>query len=341
MNNLFLRLFKYRPRDGRVPQEDFFTEALAGILHASLPLRVGFVNWLIAPHQVSYVHIATQRVLSDSGRVDLWIEARSDRDKVRHVIAMENKISAPVDDVQLRCYESQLRREFTFSTRTLVCVTRHERPTFETSLCKPAVAFKPIRWHEVADWLRSWLSQQPSGLSELAVHLVRELLLLMEEWRMAIHLTANDLAATTRHRTSVERHLLQLLDEVYAECVLPDGQGNWSYSQRYLTYTSPWVTNNLEAKAEFGFDFERDDADWSVPQTGLPSAYFAVVGTEGTDLTNSLKDLDWAPAPEGWPDKYLRAKQLGSLNVTGTSLHPIYLEFFRAAREELWRALGI
>ena len=154
-------------------------------------------------------------------------------------------------------------------------------------------------------------------------------------------MTADDLAATTRHRTSVEGHLLQLLDEVYAECELPDGQGNWSYSQRYLNYTSPQFTSDMEARAEFGFDFDRDDADWSTPQLGLPSAYFVVIGNEGSELTNRLTALGWAPPPEDWPDQYLRAKRLNSLVVTGASLHSIYLDFFRTAREELWQALGL
>ena len=343
MSSFFLRLFKYRPRDGRVPQEDFFTEAFAGVLQASRPLRVRFVSWLIDLHEVESVHVATQRALGDEGRVDIWIEARSNGDRVRHVLAMENKIGAPVDIDQLRRYEDRLKREATSNTRTLTLVsaTRHERACFKPSPSEPAVAFKPIRWHEVADWLRGWLSQQPDGPNEPGVPLVRELLLLMEDWSMGIHLTVDDLAATTRHRTSVEGHLLQILDEVWAECVLPDSQGAWVYSQRYLTYTSPQFTSDLEARAEFGFDFERDDADWSVPQLGLPSAYFAVVGTEGPALTNRLTTLDWAPRPEDWPDNYLRAKQLDSLIVTGTSLHLIYLDFFRTAREELWQALGL
>ena len=63
------------------------------------------------------------------------------------------------------------------------------------------------------------------GVQEPGVPLVHELLLLMEDWNMEIHLTADDLAATTRHRTSVEGHLLQLLDEVWTECELSDGQG--------------------------------------------------------------------------------------------------------------------
>ena len=160
---------------------------------------------------------------------------------------------------------------------------------------------------------------------------------------MEIHLTAEDLAAATRHRTSVEGHLLQLLDEIWADCVIPDRQGdNWKYKKRDLVYTSPQFNADLNAGAEFGFDFDRDDADWSVSQLGLPSAYFAIWGTEGPELTNRLEALEWDPAPEEWgEDYYLRAKQLNSPNVTGSSLHPIYLEFFRTAREELWQALRL
>ena len=342
MSNIFLRLFKYRPRIERLPEEDFFTEAFAGVLQANLPLRRHFVSCLIDPHEVESVHISTQRAFDDNGRVDIWFEARSDCGRFRHVLAMENKIKAPVDKEQLLRYEKQLQLEATASTRTLVCATRHERASFAPSPCGSAVSFKHIRWHEVADWLRKWLAQQqPDGFNVLGVHLVRELLLLMEDWRMEIHLTADDLAATTRHRTSVEAHLLQLLDDVCAECVLSDGQGNWAYSKRYLCYTSPRFTTDMEEKAEFGFDFERDDAEWSVPQLGLPSAYFAVVGTKGPEVTNRLAALDWSRAPNHWPEYYLRAKQLDSLNVTGTSLHQTYLDFFRDAREELWQALKL
>ena len=120
MNSFFHRLFTYRSRDGREPQEDFFTEAFAGVLRSSVPLRTSFVGWLIDPHEVDYVHISTQSALDDGGRVDIWIEARNDRSRVHHVLAMENKIRAPVDETQLRRYESQLKREATANTRTLL-----------------------------------------------------------------------------------------------------------------------------------------------------------------------------------------------------------------------------
>ena len=342
MKGLFIRLFTYRPRDGRTPQEDFFTEAFAGVLRASLGLRLRFVNWLINPlHEVDSVHITTQEPLDDGGQVDIWIEARSQEGRVHHVIAMENKIDAAVDVAQLRRYQAQLQRKDTVDTRTLICATRHERAFLEPPPYGPEVNFRHVCWHEVADQFREWLLQQPDGHHEPGGTLIHELLSLMEEWKMEIHLTAEDLAAATRHRTSVEGHLLQLLDEIWAECELPDGQGQWTYDARYLCYTSCMFTAEMNARAEFGFDFDRDDANWSVAQLGLPSAYFAIKGTEGPALMNGLEALEWGPAPEEWGNDYLRAKQLDSLIVTGSSLHPSYLDFFRTAREDLWQALEL
>ena len=210
--SLFLRLFTYRPRVGRITKEDFFTEALAGVLQANDELHKGFVNWLIHPHKVDSVHVATQKTLSSGDRIDIWIEALSDCRRNRHVIAIENKIDAAVVKDQLDRYKSQLQLETTANTRTLVCATRYERASVEPS---PVVAFKQICWNEVADWFKEWRLQQPEQHHEPGGTLVNELLSLMEDWKMEIHLTADDLSAATRHRTSVEGHLIQLLDEVW------------------------------------------------------------------------------------------------------------------------------
>lgn len=331
MNSIFVRLFKYRSGDGRVSQEDFFTEALAGVLDASHSLRVDFVRWLIGVGEMETVHVSTQWSFVSGGRVDVWFDARGGG--VRHLVAMENKIGAAVNEDQLRLYEKALRSEA--GTRTLVCATRYSRPKLA---CGPSVVFNPVVWPEVAAWFLGWLRERPD---EPVAPLVRELLLLMEEWEMDVHLTADDLAAATRHRTSVERQMLQILDEVSAECDIPQGQGNWSYNRQHLTYTSPRFSKGMKAYVEFGFDFERDDAEWSVPRLGLPSAYFAVRGTEGQILKRRLATLDWPSPPKGWSDSYLRAKQLDSMVVSGDSLHLHYLSFFKGAREELWKALKL
>ena len=329
-SSVFLRLFKYRPGDGRVSQEDFFTEALAGVLDASSSLRVAFVQWLIGIDELEAVYVSTQQGLAGGGRVDVWIDARGGG--IRHRVAMENKIDAAVSETQLRAYENALRREEGVGSRTLVCATRHQRADLS---CGPPVAFRAVLWREAADWLRGWLRERPG---EPVALLVRELLYLMEEWNMAIHLTADDLATATRYRISVEREMSQILDEIYNECVIPKGQGNWSF-RRPLIYTSRRFSKSMKAGAEFGFDFDRDDTIWSVPRLGLPSAYFAVWGTEGPVLNKRLVTLDWPSAPEDWDDNYLRVKQLDSIVVSGDSLHMHYLEFFKTARAELWKAL--
>ena len=334
MSGVFLRLFKYRPGDGRVSQEDFFTEALAGVLDASLSLRVDFVRRLIGAEGIEAAHVSTQQGLAGDGRVDMWIEARG-VGKTRHLLAIENKIGASVGRDQLRAYDRALRATGHAGSRTLACVTRHERPSFTSA---PTVTFRPVYWNEVARWFREWFR---SHSKEPVAPLVRELLLLMEEWEMDVHLTADDLAAATRHRTSVERQVLQILDEVYAECKIPQGQGNWVFNRQLLCYTSRRFSKAMKAWAEFGFDFERDDAGWSVPRLGLPSAYFAVGGAEGQILKKRLATLGWSAPPEEWGDSYLRAKQLERMVVSGESLHLQYLEFFKTARAELWEALKL
>ena len=92
-----------------------------------------------------------------------------------------------------------------------------------------------------------------------------------------------------------------------------------------MTFTSPWVDEQQDVYVEFGFDFERDNADWSVAQLRLPSTYFAVLGTERPDLNNLQ---NWEPAPEDWGGDYLRVKRLNNLQVGGSSLQTGYLDFF-------------
>ena len=334
--SLFSRLFSYRSRDGRDPQEDFFTEAFAGVLQTIPHLRADFVKWLIH-HDVDSVHIATQKTLDSENRVDIWIEAevRSHCGGDKHVIAMENKISADVNIDQLHRYKAQLQHEITAKTRTLVCATHRERASIESSLCEPAVKFRHIYWYEVADWLKEWRLQQSERHCEPGCILINDFTSLMEEWEMEIHLTPVDLAAVTQTRIrNVEGKLQQLLSFVEHESDHPVKLRKSEFSRICDQVT----VNNINVGFEFGFDFERDDTDWCVPQLGIPSAYFAIWSPDGSKLTNLLNNLTWSPAP--WPS-YLRAKQLNSLKLTGTSLHPVYLKFFKDAREELWEALRL
>ena len=69
MNSIFTRLFSYRPRLDRLPEEDFFTEAFVGVLKKSDPLKTELVRWLTGK-EVHEVELETQKTLGSGGRVD-------------------------------------------------------------------------------------------------------------------------------------------------------------------------------------------------------------------------------------------------------------------------------
>ena len=336
MSSLFSRLFRYQPSAGRTPTEDFFTEALAGVLQASPSLRLALVKWLIG-HDVDSVLLETQKTTEDGNRLDIWIDARERHGGAHHVIAMENKIATGEGQDQLQRYEDCLKRETAADTRTLVYATLHERSAFQVSPEDPLVTFRPIYWFEVADWMRDWTTKPTNTDDDRSTLFVRELLLLMEEWSMAINLNADLLAAATKYQQTVGPQLVQILEETKQACGLAGTKGNsWSHDRAYLNYSSPWLDDREDIYVEFGFDFDRDDADFSVPQLCMPSAYFAVRGTHRPELDNLR---EWGPAPESWPDGYVCVKRLGCLRLHGTSLHGEYLDFFLNARAELWRAV--
>ena len=339
MSSFFSQIFRYRPRLGRMPQEDFFTEVFAGVLQANHSLRVAFVRWLIC-HDVDSVSLVTQKTVPGGDRLDVWIDARDERTGARHVVAMENKIGAAEGKDQLLRYVSHLKsEEAEADTRTLVYATRHERTTFRPSGDGPEVKFRAIHWFDVADWMRKWAAEPSPGVEDRSILLLHELLQLMEDWNMAMNLTPADLVVAVQYRRSVEAQLLQILNETKEACGIAGSHGNaWTYQKQELWYSSPWVDDQKDIYVEFGFDFDRDDADWSVPHLSLPSAYFAAIGTDRPEL-GQLQN--WEPAPTDWGDAYLRVKRLGCLQVQGNSLHGEYLRFFRTARDELWQVFGL
>ena len=338
MYSIFSSIFRYRPQPLRSPEEDYFTEVFAGVLRASPRLGIGFVKWITGKY-VDSVHIETQKSIPSGDRLDVWIDARDRHIGTRHLLAIEHKIGSAEGRNQLQRYEAHLRQDRAATTRTLVYTTRHERKAWEGTSGEPEVKFRNLHWFQVADWIKGWMVEHPGEPDERSMILVGELLSLMEDWNMAMDLNAAGLTAATVYRTSVEAQLLQILDETKEACGLSGTYGNaWSHERRNLYYSSPWVDNQADISVEFGFDFDRDDADWSVAQLGLPSAYFAVIGTDRPRL-NGLDD--WYSAPVAWGEGYLRTKQLKHLQVKGNSLHGEYLAFFLTARDELWRALGI
>lgn len=335
--SLFARLFKYRPSEGRSPQEDFLTEALAGVLESSFPLRAAFVNWLVeCDLDFERVRVETQKSAGSYGRLDLWLEAQ-ERSGERHVVVFENKIEAPEGEGQLQSYERYLgERPEPWKSRTLIYLTRHTRS--DSPRGDQSVAFQNLRWFEVFHWFKAW-TKGPDTEARL---LVNELLDLMEEWNLTMELNANDLAAALVHRSSVEQRMVSLLNEVWSVCRIDGSQTNkWKYEYRFLYYRSPNIVDGGNLYFRFGFDFHREDEHWSVSGLQLPSAYVTIIGEHDekrlpcgwTAPTDSWVDAQ----PDNWRWKNAAAasvKQLSVLAARGAALNEAYLGFFKQALEE-------
>ena len=337
VNSIFSRLFGYRPRPDRLPEEDFFTETFAGVLQKSNLLQTELVRWLIE-QEVHEVDLKTQKTFDDGGRVDIWIDALNCRSGARHVVAMENKIGAQEGPNQLEGYASELQLIETADSRTLVYATRHERSEAQDFPDAPDVEFRQIHWFQVADWLSESTTRLSRGGNDPSIPFVRELISLMKDWNMTMNLSVGDLAAATAYHRSAEDQLRQILSQIESACLLPSARGRWErrHSNGYLYYISPRIDDHREIKVEFGFDFKRDDTEWSVRRLGLPSAYFTVWGNPPLDFD----DLQhWQIPPTDWASGYQRAKHLANVSIDGRSLQGVYLDFLHEARAEIWQIL--
>lgn len=324
MTSVFGQLFKYRPRENRLPQEDFFTEALAGVLQKTPDvLRTQFVQWLIRHDdyevEIKEADIYTQKQVS-GGRLDIYIDARSADG--RHVVAVENKISAKEGEDQLDRYLEHLRTEKDVVTRTLVYITRISAPNFQAK--RNNVRFNPLKWFQVYRWFKE------SPESENAF--LRDLLELMEEWNMTIELNLNatDLAAAVSYKKSAEEQFWNVLNMVKGELVIKKYTGKWlSY---FLAYCTPYLGNS-RIYLYFGFDVDREDDDWNVEKLCIPSAFVGVRGKDDKpEFLERLSDY-WTDVPQymDWNDG-LRVRQMSKkLLVSKDSLGEAYLDFFNTA----------
>ncbi|MYH14289.1 MAG: hypothetical protein F4149_03835 [Gammaproteobacteria bacterium] len=333
--SLFGRLFRYRATEGKSPREDFLTEALAGLLENSLLLRVAFVKRFV-DCDVETVSVETQKSAGSYGRLDLWLEVRECSGD-RHVVVFENKIGAPEGDGQLQSYERYLREHHKQAkSRTLIYLTPYTPSDFQPD--EKLVVFRNLWWYQVFDWMKGW-AQEP-GAEAGPVALVKELLALMEEWDLTNELNASDLAAAVAYRNrGVEQRMTSILREVEDTCKV---KGKWGHYDRGAYSQSSWTDDDEHTYLEFGYEFSREDENWSVSSLHLPSAFFAVKGDGVEQLSGLSSDSGWNDPPESWSrGDQAKVKRMDSLEIGGKSLHLAYLAFFKTALEEAEKALRI
>ena len=323
--SVFGRLFRYQPRPGRTPREDYLTEALAATLESSAPLRCDFFRYL-TQQEVSVVRVRTQ--YSRSGRrFDLRLDGRPRGQDSDHIAVLEHKVDASEDELQLAAYADWLHDQRNAGSRTLAFVAPVARGTFTPAHAD--VRFRRLRWADVADSLRESASRVDDEAETKGAVLVEEFHRLLHEWGLAMTLNATQLTAAVTHRTSGEAAMIAVLDEAWNKVPeWPPLQGQWRYDRQHLCYTSPRMANG-QLRFSYGFDFERADEIWHVADLGLPSAYVGVLGPGAAAMIGTD---GWTPPPQPWGwEAASRVRQIERMGVNGGSLHEQYVTFFTAA----------
>ena len=158
MSSIFNSIFKYRQRELRTPREDYFTETFVAVIESYEHLRIAMAAWLLGIDHldIQRVRIETQRQfrvgeIGNRRRPDIWMEV-GDASGTCHWIIVENKIDSGEGENQLADYADRLRTSG-LESRTLVYITKYfSEPIFND---KDSVRFKPLRWSQVYDFLRT------------------------------------------------------------------------------------------------------------------------------------------------------------------------------------------
>lgn len=168
MESLFLKLFRYRERKDRSPEEDFMTELLAYILknhtEVLLSLLIEF-NVIESNLDISNLYVDTQYTIKDKengygSRPDIIIKFK-DYNKNQYFILIENKIDSKEGTNQLSRYFSFLEEQSkNGKIATLIYLTKnYDSKEFNEDMLEGPynqVKFIQIRWWQLYQILKKY-----------------------------------------------------------------------------------------------------------------------------------------------------------------------------------------
>jgi hypothetical protein len=157
MESLFSRLFKYRERENRSPEEDYMTELIAYIFQNHRSVLLSFLkecNINLEDIEIEGITVSTQYVLGNlESRPDIAIKLIK-RNGKQSIIFLENKINAAEGLNQLYRYFTYLSEKNQRNVQSchLIYITKYydskENLNFLTEN-KSKVSFTQLRWWQV------------------------------------------------------------------------------------------------------------------------------------------------------------------------------------------------
>ncbi|HHX22692.1 MAG TPA: PD-(D/E)XK nuclease family protein [Thermoanaerobacterales bacterium] len=183
MESLFLKLFRYRERKNRSPEEDFMTELLAYILKNHTESLLSVLRELKVIKQdveISNIYVDTQYIIKGTentceSRPDIIIRFK-DCGKKQHFILMENKIDSQEGINQLSRYLSYLNEQNEKGTMgALIYLTKnYDNKEYIRNMSldtEHQIKFIQIRWWQLYQILKRYQE----------VEIIRETLKFMKE----------------------------------------------------------------------------------------------------------------------------------------------------------------
>ncbi len=291
--SLFGGLYSYRPSPNRLPEEDFFTEALAGVLHRERDLAQDVFELLtelrVEPGVIqTQVRYPRSDAKNEWNRIDLMMTGY-DNDGMSHIAFVECKIGAKEGYEQLPRYLKSLRNLSGYRSKTLCYITRDADPkTLETGASD--IKFRKFRWSEIFSHLQS------PQRTYRKIPLIDELLAFMEELGMSHEVHMSELIAGVSLARAQSR-IMSLLDAAWAGFSKGgrfSGGRKSSYSWQAIGIFSP-KEPNTGIQIDYGMWFDTSSPgkmhlEFDDPE--VPIAYVAIGEWSGkaSELYRSNKD---------------------------------------------------
>lgn len=356
MSGIFSRIFPYRQRDRRTPQEDFFTETFAAVVSRPSLFRDEFVKWLfeLEPENIKLPEIETQKHF-DNGRPDICVEVR-DTDNKSYVAIIESKIDSCERENQLKDYESILEKKWPEdSSKILVYITKYNEDVsdYENSA---KLTFRQHKWSGLYKRFAKAKQISPERVGTLE----HELLKLMEDWNMdggcinAAHLRSFITLLTCCNDKGFENGVGEMLTYPQSEAWKESGLDNYFKESKGNKWSSGgkyrWKGEQYSPKEQFyglriwmGFRHDRGDNFWNVHDLGIPSPAVTLCHDSGrVDQEFPRPSGFWTDpgSVEGWTrERWIRQPMKHERPKYGDALEQYYKEFFQTVFNEIKEAI--
>jgi len=252
MESLFSKLFRYRERENRSPEEDYMTELLAYILQNHRSCLLSFLkecNIIEEGIEIEEIMVTTQYILNNSeSRPDIAIKLTDESGK-QSIVFVENKINAAEGPNQLQRYFSYLSKENhkNLCSCYLIYITKNydskENLDF-LSEKREKVSFIQLRWWQVYQILKLYEE----------IEVIRETLKFMKVRGLSMSrkftsFDINTLMNMNRVREMVQESLSGKIEELF-------------YKISGIKYNMPSAESQLRTTGRYIYMGNQDDWFW-------------------------------------------------------------------------------